>query len=289
MSRYRKLAPDASPGVCSVVWSASELMDLIAQTVAEREQALRDEQAVYGLDALSEAQWQPLIARALGAEDRTVLREVVYPAHVIKSHRRHQILPESNEPPDAPLEVDEPRLDRERERCDVAVLPAGCRSLLDPIGRQRSGRAMRQKAQGSLFEAFGERDAVDVESETPEGCCPPGDAFWLEVKLVGQYEHKHGVPGPNRTYASQLVRGVLGDLTKLSGDKHIVHAGALLVLFSEDTATAEHDTGVLVHRCLDRGLPIWSPERRSIPILDRIGNRLCTLMLIPVRPGIGAN
>ena len=104
------------------------------------------------------------------------------------------------------------------------------------------------------------------------------DAFWLEVKVVTQFTTE----GPNRTYASQFLSAVRQDVTKLTKDEGIVHAGLLIVLFARDERIAEHDLGAWLSRCLDRGLPIGSPSLRRIAITDRLGNGLCTIGVYPV-------
>lgn len=283
-----------------LVWSPADLMDSIEQGFLQREESLRQEQAVYGLDAIEETAFHPLIAGALSRASHPVVREAVYPG----SRRRSSRAPVPTMPDDperggattepGPAETpavdtagSDPALDRERERCDIVVLPAGFTRIADPISRRRAARTIRREAEGTLFEPTATRDSAVIEHARAADACPPEDAFWLEVKVVGQHAYCSGVPGPNRAYASQLSRGVISDLIKLRADRHLRHAGVLLVLFSEDPTTAEHDLGVLLHRCLDRDLPIWSAERRSLAILDRIGNRVCTLALIPIRPGGG--
>jgi hypothetical protein len=72
------------------------------------------------------------------------------------------------------------------------------------------------------------------------------------------------------------------DVTKLSKDRDILHAGLLLVLFVESDAVADHDLGVWQDRCLSKGLPIAAPSRRTVPITDRLGNKTCVLALYPV-------
>jgi hypothetical protein len=165
-------------------------------------------------------------------------------------------------------------LHRERERCDLVVLPEGLPAgtvLADPVALLREAD---QRA-GTLFSCA----APAVGTPGVE----PGHAFWLEVKAVGQFAFTNGVPGPNAAYASELVRGPALDCAKLSRDPMIEHAGVLLVLFTDDERTASHDLGVMVHRCMDRDLPVCEPVTVRFPLTDRIGNRVCSVSLIRVR------
>jgi len=137
-------------------------------------------------------------------------------------------------------------------RCDL-VLTHGGALLRTP------------EAKAMLFDS---PDAVDLD-----------DAFWLEVKTVAQFTPE----GPNRSYGSQLLSTVRRDVTKLSQDSQILHAGLLIVLFVQNDLVADHDLGIWQDRCLKRGLPIAAPCIRRVPISDRIGNTLCAIALYPVR------
>jgi hypothetical protein len=143
------------------------------------------------------------------------------------------------------------RRQSEGERCDFVLTPRG-RELRAP------------DIAGTLFDP---PDAMDLS-----------DAFWLEMKTVSQ----HGPEGPSRNYASQLLSTVRQDVTKLSKDRDILHAGVLLVLFVASAEIARHDLGVWQDRCLARGLPIGAPCQREIDITDRHGNAHCTITIYPV-------
>lgn len=140
----------------------------------------------------------------------------------------------------------------EGERCDFALTPDN-RPLRKP------------EAAATLFDP---PNAVDLE-----------DAYWLEVKVVAQFTTE----GPNQQYASQLLSTVRQDVTKLSKDPGILHAGLLLILFVATDEIAEHDLGIWQDRCIARGLPIAAPSIRKLPINDRLGNCLCVTALYPVR------
>ena len=139
----------------------------------------------------------------------------------------------------------------EGERCDLVLTP-DARDLRAP------------DVAGTLFD---DPDATDLE-----------DAFWLEVKTVSQFTPE----GANRSYSSQLLSTVRRDVTKLSKEPGILHAGLLIVLFARDEQVTEHDLDIWHDRCLRRGLPVSVPARRHVPLTDRHGNAVATIAVYPV-------
>lgn len=116
---------------------------------------------------------------------------------------------------------------------------------------------------------------------TPGGALDDlGDAMWIEVKVVAQF---HPL-GPNRSYAAALQSPVWKDVEKLASDPAIAHGIVLLVLFTADAVTADHDLEVWRARAVERGLHLWPRVQRTLPIGDRLGNRLCTVALFPIDP-----
>lgn len=109
---------------------------------------------------------------------------------------------------------------------------------------------------------------------------PDAGALWIEVKVVAQFQRL----GPNRAYAAALQTPVWKDVTKLAGDPAIAHGLVLLVLFTADAATADHDLAVWRRRAIERGLHLWPTVVRALPIGDRLGNRVCTVALFPIDP-----
>ena len=145
------------------------------------------------------------------------------------------------------------RNESEGERCDLILFP--------------EGKSLRQSHHiPTLFDPPPE-DMVDLD-----------EAFWMEVKVVAQFTED----GPNRTYTSQLLSTVRHDITKLAKDPGILHAGLLLILFTQDETVASHDLEIWQTRCLERGLPIGTPDIRHFPITDRLGNGCATTTLYPV-------
>lgn len=122
-----------------------------------------------------------------------------------------------------------------------------------------------------------QEDARSTLFESPDACALD-EAFWLEVKVVHQYT----LHGANAGYASQLLSTVRQDVSKLSRDDGILHAGLLIVLFVASGEVAQHDLRIWRERCLARSLPIGAPYERTFSMTDRLGNACCHLSLHPV-------
>ncbi len=143
----------------------------------------------------------------------------------------------------------------EGDRCDLVLLPESGEHLTDPL------------AADSLFGKRG----VD-----------PADAYWLEVKMARQFALTDGVAGAARQYGAQLLSASTSDVRKLAQDRVIEFAALLLLFFTSDEPTANHDLNVWLSRCLDKHLPVAAPFIERRPVTDRIGNTLCTIALVPV-------
>ncbi len=144
----------------------------------------------------------------------------------------------------------------EGERCDVVLTERPGQPLLDP------------RMEGTLFAAHG---------------VAPDDALWLEIKLARQFAIVNGVAGPNPAYSSEVLSRATTDVRKLAAEPGAGARIAMLVMFTRDAATAEHDALAWAHKCLDEGLPIGSPERAGFSLSERIGNAWCEVVLMPVR------
>jgi hypothetical protein len=146
-------------------------------------------------------------------------------------------------------------------------------TLEDPVMRVRE----EDRAVGTLFEQ------QERARRSDERAVPTTDAFWLEIKSVGQFVIIDGYAQPNRAYSSTLVSAIAQDVRKISRDALIDRGGVLLILFTVDEATARHDLDLALHRCLDRDVQLGHPEVECFPIADRIGNASCLVALIPAR------
>jgi len=142
----------------------------------------------------------------------------------------------------------------EGKRCDIAISP-------DP----EAAGLREPSVKNTLFDTPNKID--------------PEQAYWLEIKTVAQFE----TSGPFRRYTSELLSPVAQDIKKLWSDTRIFHAGLLLVLFTADQLTGEHDLGVWHERCLSRGYPVSPPSTRGFKITDRIGNGYCSVAVFGVR------
>lgn len=236
-------------------WSYHDLAAAFADRLRRREVDLCAEQAVHGLDSLPELALHPVLAEGAEGAGMAVFRETPYPG-------QPQTLPRESE----------------RERCDLVIAPGGALAIADSIRKRKE----RGRADGTLFATVAER-----EDRPAPGEVLPTDALWIEVKTIGQFTYVDGLAGPNRTYASQFG-ACLADVHKLARARDLANAGLLIVHFSEHAAVAVHDLTAFVHRCLDRDLPATDLYREHVEIADRIGNRLCTVGLVPVRcAGVG--
>lgn len=213
-------------------------------------EALDEEQAVQGIDALNEVALHALLADVLRVSGHGVLRERPYPGHKDMGSA-------GNRPTHAA-----------RLRCDLVLTPAPGIVLGDPVADLRE----RDALEGTLF--------ARAELKPTKPAVPPEDALWLEVKTLGQFCFKRGVPAPNTTYAGELTLAVFEDLAKLSHEPLIRHGALVLVLFTLDRTTAEHDVGVAMHRALDKGVTFRSPITGGFTISDRIGNAWCAVVVV---------
>lgn len=228
------------------MWDLHQIVRTVRAGLEAASLATVEEQAVHGIDALSEVDLHPVLAATFQRAGFGVVRERHYPGE-----------------PGTRAKFSA------RQRCDIVLLPEAGQRLLDPVAELMK----LDKARGTLFEA-----AAPIA--TAAGVRPE-DAFWLEVKLVGQYCYTQGVPGPNRAYSSELTNSLYVDLAKIAADAALKWSGLLMVLFSDTPETAAHDLPVALHRSLDRGYCFRSPITESFAIPDRIGNRVCTVALIP--------
>jgi len=151
----------------------------------------------------------------------------------------------------------------EGERCDIVLLPQGAAvpgHLTDPLDA------------GTLFQGAG----VD-----------PRDALWIEVKGVWHHAVIDGVGRPNPAYASQLTRLVPSDLRKLAADESLDWAAMVVIAFHQDSAVADHDLSVWREKLAFTGVARATPIIERFGIADRIGNSVCSVVVVPVRERAG--
>lgn len=282
------------------MWSLDTLHTRIAALLAQHEDALREEQAVKGLDALSEDALQALIAQGLRDDGLGVFRETPYPNAALAS----------------------PHMQRERrkgttsrERCDLVLTPRphiGVRDEAWPPPPSQRAQPTPSEQQLSLFarhiQTETRENALSLASSRPSTSrtrsdaasmpelLAPEEACWLELKVVGQHTIVEGFAGPNQSYASQLTSACTADLRKLASLGQLARwsstglaapcAAAVLILFTQDESTASNDIRIALHRALDRGALFRAPLITHAPIQERIANSCCTTVLIPSIPEI---
>jgi hypothetical protein len=138
-----------------------------------------------------------------------------------------------------------------RQRCDLVLSPKGRPLKLD-------------SAEASLF------DAPDQ--------CQAAEALWLEVKAAYQFRQL----GVRHTgYGNQWRSAVVNDLKKMEAEPLIHDAGLLLLVFNESNEILDKDLDLFESVLAEKEVLAGFRQVRSVPILDRMGHRLCTVALWP--------
>ncbi|GMV26316.1 MAG: hypothetical protein AMXMBFR58_23470 [Phycisphaerae bacterium] len=221
---------------------ADDIMGWCVRALREVSCALDAEQQPKGLDSFDEKKLQQVLAEGIaGASGLVVLREQHFPTIRRTGARFSQ-----------------------RERCDLVILPAGARELAAP-----APEGTAQERETALWSSPAER----------ERGAAAGEAYWVEVKVVGQVEYRRGVPVPNVQYSTQLIDALCKDLQKMADDPLIEHGAVLDVVFCSEASVAEHDMAVAIGRCMDRGLVPGSVRHEDFMLADRVGNRVCSVWL----------
>ena len=138
-----------------------------------------------------------------------------------------------------------------RQRCDLVLSPKGRPLRLD-------------SALPSLFD--------------PADQCEPADALWLEVKVAYQFREggaRHG------GYGAQWRTGVVDDLRKMDAEEQVHEAGLVLVVFNESGEILDKDLQLFEDVLAQKEVLAGFRHVRSVPILERMGHRLCTAAVWP--------
>lgn len=138
-----------------------------------------------------------------------------------------------------------------RQRCDLVLSPKGRPVRLD-------------RAPPTLFD--------------PPNMCPPSEALWLEVKVAYQFREGNV---RHSGYGAQWRQAVVADLRKMEAEPEIHDAGLLLVVFNESEAVLAKDLELFEDVLAQKEVLAGFRQVRSVPIIERIGHRLCTLALWP--------
>jgi hypothetical protein len=113
---------------------------------------------------------------------------------------------------------------------------------------------------------------------TPPDLAGPGEALWLEIKLASQFR-EGGMP--HAGYGQQWRNAIVEDLKKMEADPVITEAGLLLIVFNESAEILEKDLQLFEDVLTAKEVLAGFRQVRSVPILDRIGHRLCTAAVWP--------
>ena len=138
-----------------------------------------------------------------------------------------------------------------RMRCDLVLTPQGRPLRLD-------------SAPPTLFDAPNQATAAD--------------ALWLEVKIAAQFREggaRHG------GYGAQWRTRVVDDLRKMELEPLIKDAGLLLIVFNESEEILNKDLELFEDVLALKEVLAGFRKVRSVPILDRIGHRVCTVAMWP--------
>ena len=112
----------------------------------------------------------------------------------------------------------------------------------------------------------------------PPNLSPPHLALWLEVKIAYQFREggiRHG------GYGGQWRDAVVEDLRKMESDPLIREAGLALLVFNESEPILAKDIELFETILMQKEVLAGFRQVRTIPILDRIGHKLCTIALWP--------
>lgn len=234
------------------VWSLQDLVSVAVDSLRRASEATELEQSVRGIDALGEVELHLVLADGLARHGFGVFREHPYPG-VPGRLPRHA----------------------ERERCDLVLTPSPGVRPIDPVACERA----RIESEATLFAEF-------VRASAEPGWAPE-ECAWVEIKAVGQHAYRDGIPGPNRSYSSELVGAFRDDLRKLAREPRAGFAAVLVVVFTTMGEVADHDVPVALSRCLDAGCVFDGPSSDGFGISDRIGNRWCSVWAARARGGDG--
>jgi hypothetical protein len=138
-----------------------------------------------------------------------------------------------------------------RMRCDLVLTPLGRPLRLDSV-------------ESGLFD--------------PPNQSGPLEALWLEVKVAYQFR-EGGVP--HGGYNAQWRSAVVEDLQKMESEPLIQDAGLVLIVFNESAAILQKDLDLFEDVLVRKEVVAGFRQVRSVPILDRIGHKVCTAALWP--------
>ncbi|MEA2734324.1 MAG: hypothetical protein QOE14_775 [Humisphaera sp.] len=177
-------------------------------------------------------------------------------------------------------------LDAKDELTLHALLADGLRQFYD-VAREvhypsTSGRKLMHRQRCDLVLAP-KRRPLRLDSTPPTlfdapNQCEPTDALWLEVKVASQFREggaRHG------GYGAQWRTGVVDDLRKMDADEKIREAGLVLIVFNESREILDKDLQLFEDVLAEKEVLAGFRHVRSVPILERMGHRICTAAVWP--------
>lgn len=117
---------------------------------------------------------------------------------------------------------------------------------------------------------------------TPAGtelASAPEEALWLEVKVACQLSE---LGGRHRGYTRRW-QAVVTDLRKMTDEVAIRESAQVLVVFTETETVLAKDLGSFENLLVREGVLAGFRHVRTVPIIDRIGHRFCSVAIWPTR------
>jgi hypothetical protein len=177
-------------------------------------------------------------------------------------------------------------LDARDEKQIQTILAEGLREHYEVAGEvhypSSAGQRLSHRQRCDLVLTPHERplrlDSADATLFDPANQCGPDEALWLEVKVA--YQFREG--GVRHTgYGAQWRTNVVNDLRKMEAEPLIREAGILLVVFNESDEILQKDLDLFETVLAQKEVLAGFRQVRSIPVLDRVGHRVCTLAVWP--------
>lgn len=193
--------------------------------------------------ALAQAEADLRLEQAVAGLDT---RDEVALQHLVAEglRARHEVVREAHYPSTAGRKLSH------RPRCDMVLSPKGraLQLLHEPAG---------------LF-------AADQ--------CPPEEALWIELKAAHQFRegglHHAG-------YSRQWRTAIITDLRKMAAEPLIRQAALVAIVFNESRLILDKDVTLFEQVLANENVLAGPRQVRSIPIIERIGHTLCSVVLWP--------
>ncbi len=125
-----------------------------------------------------------------------------------------------------------------------------------------------------------------LEDAQPELFSTPAvtssSAAWLELKVLKQFRAGKA----NIGWQQALLAPPTVDLHKLADDPALGLRALVMVLFTASIEVSEHDFAVWLEVVTASGLVVVAQPMTHLPLVDRRGNRWCSVVVVVVVPRI---